>query len=99
MSRHDGRKAIAVRLPEALRLALIAQTPDWRPLPSLLRGAVLRGLTSPNLAKPLAPATCRPILLQLSRAERQTVAQLGVKLGRSEEEVVLVLAAEALGLL
>ncbi len=70
MSRKDCRKALAVHLPDELRLRLIEITPSWRPLPALMRQALVKGLDVPCEDPVLvAQGQVRPVSLQLSRRE------------------------------
>lgn len=68
MSRRDARKALSLRLPEALRKELVKTTRDAHlPLAYLVR-QVLRQALDGGLGwdDEVSPGTARPILLQLS---------------------------------
>lgn len=71
---------------------------DHRPLPALVRGAVLRGLQGGGQDAPvMSPGPARPLLLQLSRCERRALASYAVQRGLSEESAALTLAAYGVG--
>lgn len=92
MSRHDPRKALPVRLPQPLRQALIAMTPEWRPLPHLLRRALQQGLKSGQVGTRPRPGSARPVLLQLSAKDRAALRSFAQAHDLTEEEAVLALA-------
>lgn len=97
MSRHDPRKGLEVRLPDALRLRLVASTDAHLPLSYLtrqvLRDALARGLT---MGAHPAPGTARPILLQLSPDERRDLHRLAKAQAVTAEVAVLGLLDAAL---
>ncbi len=96
MSRRDARKAIAIRLPEELRRALVRRSADRRPLAFLLRGAVVAALcNAPGRVAGRGRGTARPILLQLAETERRALEAIARDSGLGPEETAIALAWRA----
>lgn len=96
MSRKDPRKALTIRLPDHMRRALIGQGPDWRPLPGLMRRALMNGLNARATAKKFGLTVCqpgdmRPILLQLSHRERRLLQNVSEAEATNLETTALML--------
>lgn len=98
MSKHDPRKGLYVSIPEELRLALVNRSSDWRPLPSLLRGAVVRGLAYDPLPLSVQDGENRPVLLQLSKSERSALEDWATRHDLHPPQAVIALAASAIEL-
>lgn len=90
MSRKDARKGLEVRLPESLRLGLVASTDAHLPLSYLARQVLRVGL-SQGVASTSAilPGTARPIFVQLSPVERIQLEEQAVASGVSVEVALL----------
>lgn len=72
MSRRDARKALSLRLPEALRKELVKTSHDAHlPLAYLTRQVLRQALDGGRgWDEEVQPGTARPILLQLSAEEQ-----------------------------
>lgn len=95
MSRKDPRKGIPIRLPEGQRRQLVRGCADWRPLPALMRKAVLAGLQA-GAGRTLSTArpdigNARPVTLQLAAQEWRHLDQFAASAGLDVEQAVLVL--------
>lgn len=90
MSKRDARKALDVRLPDRLRVALVASTNAHLPLSYLMRQMLRRAMASKTtLGDPVQPGTARPILVQLSDEERAAVDAYSAKAGITRECALL----------
>lgn len=97
MSRRDPRKALEVRLPNALRRQLVATTNAHLPLGYLARQILRRAIAeNPALTDPVSPGTSRPILVQLSVPERAAVETAARHMGATPEVALLTLIFSAL---
>ena len=98
MSRKDTRKAIQICLPNELRLRLVGQGRDWRPLPALMRTAIMSGLSDPahGAAEPVSAPATRPVSLQLARRELQRVQSFAILRGVNIKTAALILIRSGL---
>lgn len=97
MSKRDARKAIEVRLPNRLRLDLVASTKAHVPLSYLMRQMLRRAMaTEATLGDPVQPGNARPVLVQLSEAERAALDAYSAKAGITRESALLTVVCAVL---
>ena len=76
MSRRDRRKAMELRLPDDLRLRLVATTDQHLPLAYLARQALRQAFEQGRgWETAIQPGASRPILLQLTTEEQAQLAR------------------------
>ena len=90
MSKKDPRRALAIRVPIALRRKIEAITPSGRPFAARVRQVLRLALAQGRLPLATEPGDMRPTLLQLTAKERAAVMGDGNDL---EREVLGVIAA------